>query len=188
MNLYQNLDINELVLKSRERDDMAFAEIVTRYTPMLNKVISGFSGNSVSYDEAFSEACVALHKSVLSYDIARTGITFGLYARICVQRRLSDLYSASVDKAVDTEVGLDNIAVGTSAESVLLFKERVEKFISVARKILSDYEYSVFLLYIQGYDTAMMCEELSKDKKSVENAKARMLKNLRSESHLFRDV
>ena len=79
-----------LILRAREEDD-AFSELLSRYTPMINKVISGFSGALVNYDEAFAEACIAFHRAVLSYDLSRSeGITFGLYSRICVYRRLCD--------------------------------------------------------------------------------------------------
>ncbi len=185
---YDKLDVENLILKVRLRDDFAFAELVRRYTPMLNKLIAGFSSDTVSYDEAFSEACVALHKASLTYKLEIVGVTFGLYARICVKRRLSDLYSAAESLDIAEDFDVENLSVGSNVESMLLLKERVQSFISCAREILSDYEYRVFMLYIQGYDTDSMCEALSRDKKSVENAKARMLKALRSESQRFADI
>ena len=62
---YGKLDVEKLIIKVRERDDFAFAELVKRYTPMVNKLISGFSSDLVTYDEAFSEACVALPYVIL---------------------------------------------------------------------------------------------------------------------------
>lgn len=188
MILYENLEISDLIVKVRERDDVAFSELVKRYTPMINRVITGFSSSFVSRDEAFSEACVAIHKAALSYDVGQTDVTFGLYARICVHRRLSDLFSASSREHIDDGIEVENIVVNDSVEAMLLFKEKVQSFISVARDVLSEYEYRVFLLYIQGYDTAAICKELSKDRKSVENAKARMLKTLRRESARFNEL
>jgi len=188
MQFYEDFDVRELIIKTRERDDSAFSELLKRYTPMINKVIAGFSSDYVTYDEAFSEACVALHKASLSYNFDLSEVTFGLYARICVKRRLSDLYSAVGSKNLVGEVEIENVVAASNVESMLLLKERVQSFISLAKEILSDYEYRVFMLYIQGYDTAAMCEQLSKDKKSVENAKARMLKNLRSASERFADI
>ena len=43
MHNYDKLDVEDLIIKTRERDDFAFSELVRRYTPMINKVISGFS-------------------------------------------------------------------------------------------------------------------------------------------------
>ena len=188
MQEYAELDVENLIIKVRERDDHAFAALVKRYTPMMNKLISGFSSEKITYDEAFSEACVALHKASLTYKLEFVGVTFGLYARICVKRRLSDLYSAASSLDIAEDFDVEKLSVGSNVESMLLLKERVQSFISCAREILSDYEYRVFMLYIQGYDTDSMCEALSRDKKSVENAKARMLKVLRAQSDKFADI
>lgn len=185
---YDKLDLENVIFKIRERDDFAFAELVRRYTPMMNKLISSFFSDKISYDEAFSEACVALHKASLTYKLEIVGVTFGLYARICVKRRLSDLYSSSDSLDIAEDLDVDKLSIGSNVESMLLLKERVQSFILCAREILSDYEYRVFMLYIQGYDTDYMCKALSRDKKSVENAKARMLKILRAESKRFADI
>lgn len=186
---YEKLDTEELIRLSREGDDGAFSEIVVRYSPMLNKVVSGFSSAAVGRDEAFSEACVALYKAVLSYAPERCGgVTFGLYARICAKRRLFDFFAAEERKAVPEGVDADELEGDEGVESLLILKEKAQKLICVARELLSDYEYRVFLLYLQGYDTASMCEELSRDKKSVENAKARMLKTIRANAERFSDI
>jgi len=188
MNNYKNLDVSELVVLAKDRDDSAFAELVLRYTPMMRKIIGAFSNPAISSDEAFAEACIGLHKALKSYDPARKEITFGLYARICIYRRLSDLYSSADQKIADSECDVDKLTASGSVMSMLIFKERVQKFIGVARSILSEYEYRVFLLYIQGYDTNAMCDELDRNKKSIENAKARMIKILRTNENLFLDI
>ena len=185
---YEDFEVEKLIIMTRERDDAAFSELVKRYTPMINKVISAFSSALVTRDEAFAEACVALHKASLSYKLDNAEVTFGLYARICIKRRLFDLYDSADAKNLANDVDVEALIASSNVESMLLFKERVQSFISVARGILSDYEYRIFMLYIQGYDTDSMCEALSRDKKSVENAKARMLKNLRAESDKFANI
>ena len=62
--MYDKTDINELILLCRKRDDDAFDELVRRYTPMIRKVISGFSGCPYDSDELFAEGCVG--QSVIS--------------------------------------------------------------------------------------------------------------------------
>ena len=185
---YESIDILDLVSLAKSRDDGAFAELVSRYTPMMRKLLGAFSNPAISSDEAFAEACIGLHKAVNSFDPTRKEITFGLYARICIYRRLSDLYSSVSLNSQDSGCDVDKITSSGSVMSMLIFKERVQRFISVARELLSKYEYDIFLLYIQGFDTQAMCDELGRDRKSVENAKARMLKCLRSNGDLFSDI
>ncbi len=189
MDFYENIEVSQLLDKVRLRDDAAFSELVRRYTPMMNKVIQSFISDGVRFEEFFSEACVALHRAALSYDVSREEhITFGLYARICVYRRISDMArrSTSGEEAVDIDV--DRISSGASIEQKLVFRERIAEYLDTAKKLLSDYEHRVFLLYIEGYSTLDMAKALSRDVKSIENAKSRMFKHLREMSQLFSDI
>ena len=185
MEFLNQIELSTLILKVREQDDAAFAELVKRYTPMMNKVVSGFSSHRIRADEAFSEACVTLHRAAMSYDLSRTEVTFGLYARICIYRRLCDLFGKEKGDDLITDLDVDDLAVQSGIESGLVVKERMQESLAVARTVLSEYEYQVFLLYLQGYTTASISEELSKTPKSVDNAKARMIKRLRSASADF---
>ena len=189
MDTYKLMSISDLILASRERDDAAFSELLSRYTPMINKVISGFSDSAFRYDEAFSEACVALHRAVLSYDLSRSSaITFGLYSRICVYRRLCDFAEKSAREVSLVDVDVELIAGGGNIEQRIVGRERMSEYLSKARGVLSDYEYEVFILYIDGYSTDEISAKLAKDAKSVENAKSRMFKRLRRVCDIFSDI
>lgn len=191
MNSYADLDLNELILLVRDKSDAAFSELLFRYGPLINSISSGFITSSFSFDEAFSDACVALHKAAMSYDLMQTEVTFGLYARICIYRRLCDTVARFQrnEKAVRIEeVDVDRLSDGTNIESRIVGRERMQEYLSRVRSILSDYEYQVFLLYIEGESTASIAKKMGKTSKSVDNAKARMLKHLRRESALFSDV
>ena len=191
MNSYADLDLNELILLVRDRSDAAFSELLFRYGPLINSISSGFITSSFSFDEAFSDSCVALHKAAMSYDLKQNDVTFGLYARICIYRRLCDStarFQRSEKSVRIEELDVDRLSDGTNIESRIVGRERMREYLNRVRSILSDYEYRVFLLYIEGESTASIAEKLGKSSKSVDNAKARMLKHLRRESALFSDV
>ena len=175
----RNADVEKLVLECREHSDAAFAELVGRYTPLIRKMISDFSVDFADDDELFSEACIALHQAAMSYDLAQSEVTFGLYARVCIHRRLID-FRRRKRTHVDV-LDLDDRVIGTqqSPESTLLLRERFESVIKEARTMLSDYEYAVLLLHVQGYKTAAIAERLARTPKSVDNAKARLFRRLR---------
>ena len=181
-------EVNALVSKAKLHDDGAFAELVRLYNPMMNKVVSGFTSSGVRYDEAFSEACVALHSAVTSYDLERSAVTFGLYARICVYRRVLDFAVKSKKESLVSGVDVNSLYTESNVESKILGRERLCEYLKKARAVLSEYEYRVFLLYIEGYSTGEIAEKLQKDTKSVENAKTRMFKHLREESKKFSDI
>ena len=189
MESYKDVELIELLNLVRAGDDSAFSELVERYTPMLTKVISGFSGSSLRYDEAFSEACVALHRAAMSYDVSRRAdVTYGLYARICVYRRICDLLEKLARDVQTVDFDVELIGTGTDIEQSLVGRERMSEYLSKARALLSEYEYDVFTLYVDGYSTAEIAKRLGRDSKSVDNAKSRMLKRLREESDIFSDV
>lgn len=181
-------ELNTLILQVKKRNDNAFATLLSRYTPMLNKVISGFSSPRVSYSEAFSEASATLFRSAISYDIENGAVTFGLYAKICVYRKLCDLYEKAGREDNTVDFDIDKIAVSSNLEARLVGMERMQEYLNLAKKILSPYEYEVFLLYIEGESTEVIADKLSRDTKSVENAKNRMFRALREEAQLFSDI
>ena len=182
MEKLNDFDPTDLLIGVQGRDDEAFAELVRRYTPLLNKVISEFHGNEIFADEAFAEACVALHKAAMSYDVSRREVTFGLYARICVYRRLCDLVGKKKRDEILITLDEDTLAVQSSVESRLVGRESMQKALAFARSILSDYEYRVLLLYMQGYKTGAIATALSRTPKSVDNAKSRIFRRLRAAS------
>ena len=185
MSKFQEMEITSLILLVRAHDDRAFDEILERYTPMMNRVISGFHDMPVTYDEAFSEACVALYRATEGYDISRTDVTFGLFAKICVYRRLCDFIGKEARSSLLSDLDVTELASANMIESSLVDKETVQRAIVAAREAMSEYEYKIFRLYLCGYTTAEMAKALSMKPKSIDNAKARMFKRLREIGHKF---
>ena len=184
-----SLELKSLIELVRHGDDGAFSELVSLYTPMINKVISGFVNSYLRYDEAFSEACVALPRAAMSYDVSRSSdVTFGLYSRICVYRRICDLTEKCMKNASIVDVDVELISTESNIEQRLVGRERMSMYIEKARSVLSEYEFAVFILYIDGYSTAEISDKLGRDSKSVENAKSRMIKHLREENDIFSDI
>lgn len=181
MNRYENTEISALILAVRERDEEAFSELVRRYTPMMRKVVASFQGQSDDFGEYFSEACVALHSAALNYDFGRSSVTFGLYARICVHHRLVDLLRARGAGWQFDECDVDSVPSVESIESDIVERETVELLMKGARALLSDYEYRVLLLHMQGYKTAEIARVVGKGAKSVDNAKSRLFRRLREQ-------
>lgn len=172
--------INDLISRAKAGDDDAFSELVSQYKPMLTSAASRLG---LSPDEYFSDACIGLYRAILTYDTAKSGVTFGLYASVCVRHRLSDAIRkerAAADKLpVTCEVDVDSIAVPDASLTALIEREESRSLKTEAKEILSDLEYRVFGLWLLGFSGADIVRELSIDLKSVENAKGRIMKKLR---------
>ncbi len=174
-----NANIEELIIACRARDDAAFAELVRRYTPLVNKLISDFGIDFLNTEELFSEGCAALYQAALSYDLGKNEVTFGLYARVCISHRFVDIKRKEKTAPELAPFDVENVVGEESPDKGLFERERFEAMILYAKNLLSDYEYSVLLLHIQGYKTAAIAERLGKSPKSVDNAKARLFRRLR---------
>ncbi len=172
-------DLETLISACRTHDDSAFSELVRRYTPLIHKLIHEFGFDSRDADELFSEGCVALYQAVLSYDSEQKNVTFGLYARVCISHRFVDIKRRKKNVPEFTSFDIENIEGDEGPERGIFERERFEEIILYAKSMLSDYEYSVLLLHIQGYKTAAIAEKLEKSPKSVDNAKARLFRRLR---------
>ena len=181
MNLYENTDICSLILRCRQHDDEAFDELVRRYTPMMRKVILSFEQSAYEYSELFSEACVALHAAAQRYNLEQEEVTFGLFSRICIRNRIVDLIRLSVSDPDITERDVELLTEEDNLERRLEEREIFDSLLVSAKDLLSDYEYRVLLLHIQGYKTAAIADMLSRSAKSVDNAKSRLFRRLRTE-------
>ena len=182
-----DIDVRDILAEVKKRDDDAFAELVKRYTPMINKVVSGFYSHSIGVDEAFAEACVGLYRAALSYDFSRSDITFGLYARICIYRRMCDFFgkTSGHEYALIDDCDIESVPASNTVENGIMAREIMSKSLARAKEILSAYEYDVFLLYLKGYDTAEIAEELNRSAKSIDNAKARLFRHLKEHKNSF---
>ena len=188
MDHFKDMEVSSLLLLVRAGNNMAFEELARRYSPLINKVISELDIPLTRYSEATSEGYAALYRSAKSYDIENNGVTFGLYAKICIWRRLSDFIGReNREEARLLDLGKVNLYTGGGAESGIILKENTKRYLKLARTFLSDYEYKVFRLYLCGMTTKEISEELKVSAKSVDNAKNRMMKHLREHSSLFFD-
>ena len=171
-------DLRNLITDARGGDESAFEAIVSLYTPMLEGVALSLN---LDIEEVFSDSCMALFSAVKSYDLTQDDVTFGLYAKICVRNRLYDYIS----RERSSEIPLSDIDVIARAgdtvdvgEEVLREEERTA-FHESCKCILSDFEYLVLKKWLLLDKTAEIARDLGTSSKSIDNAKARIIKKLR---------
>ena len=172
-------NVTELLIRCRAHDDAAFSELVELYTPMINKTVSSFFDAPFDVSEAYSEACVVLHRAANSYDLGQTEVTFGLYARICIRNRMLDMLRTKRADVTISDIDVDELAVGGDIAARLIASESVDNYRRIAKELLSAYEYKIFLCVLKGFKTAEIAQLLETTPKSVDNAKSRMWKSLR---------
>jgi RNA polymerase sporulation-specific sigma factor len=170
-----------LIASVRMGDEAAFAVLLDRYAPLLQSLVSAFDSLLIGADELMQEARFALYRAAISY--REGGVTFGLYAKICVRNQLvSRLRREQKEKRHFSLDALPRELPSDSDVDALDFLLRDESFCELCRQIarvLSPYEYRVFELYASGLSVAEIASELEKPRKSVQNALVRCLSKLR---------
>lgn len=174
--------VSILLSRTKAGEESAFFEIAEQYKPLIESCVCYFN-SKLPHEELQQEALIALYRAACSYDPDVSNVSFGLYAKICINNSLISLsrnvakyesvaiddYEIDSDVNVDLDPSVDYI----NRESFI----KLDKFV---RDHLSSYEYSVFRLYLDGYRVKEIASILSKTEKSVTGAIMRLKIKLRS--------
>jgi len=177
LNRLENQELFDLLTEVRAGNESAFSKLVSLYQPLLlDKSLRFSCGDESKKEDAYQEACLALHRAALTYDETKEA-TFGLYARVCVVNALRSQYRREAT-APDT-VPLDEELLLADSFDELEEQENFERLLARINAELSVYERKVFALYIDDVSVSEIAEMLGKDEKSIRNAITRIKVKLR---------
>lgn len=170
-------DVNEILQLVKSGDESAFAVLAHTYEPMIKAQVALFMerlAGAYESEDLVQESTVALFKAAMSYDTEKKGITFGLYAKICVKNRLISLQRKFIRASIKK----------TAAESKIVSSgARVSDDLSAitanAISTFSAFERGVFTLYLEGCSYKEIADRLNKDTKSIDNAMCRIRAKIR---------
>ncbi len=172
--------MNTLLAAAASGDERAFQTLCEQYAPLVHSMserfISSFSETAdtaaISVQDLEQEARLALYRAVTRYDVSSTGVTFGLYAKICIRNSFISLLrkSASAARAArgsgrepKTHSASDPLVELVSATEAKALTARI-------RDVLSPYEIIIFDQYISGRSVKCISGSVGKSEKSVSNA------------------
>lgn len=167
----------ELILRVRENKQNAFAELSLIYAPLIESECAKRAGR-VEQDELRQAALIGLYSAACSFDITKEGITFGLYAKICIGRRL-DSELRRVYNHHESPIDEDEMSPASSPEEELIARESYEKLLSQIESTLTEGERDVFMLYLAHKPYAEIARILGRTEKSVDGAIRRAKAKLR---------
>ncbi len=179
MELDGKMSLEELISSVRAGDDGAFEVLLNAYKPMIESVIHRYS---LDARDSFSEACMGFYRAIFSYELGQSEVTFGLYAKICVERALIDMHrreGRATSHYIDSDVDVESIAVPGGIQAMLEHREQTAYYLAVAKESLSSLELDVYRCWMLGYTTSEISERLGMSAKAVDNAKNRMWRKLR---------
>ncbi len=121
---------------------------------------------------------IGLYGAIGAY-CADSGKSFKNFAYLCVTRRIYDVLRAAGKKPkTDGGQDFDLISDGDTPEDFLIDGESRRELDVKLMKTLSDFEFRVVTMYLEGMSYAEIAEVAGKDSKSVDNALARAKRKL----------
>ena len=183
-----------LLLALRNEDEDAFGALMERYLPLIEKTVSRFIGSGLQdadREDLRQEALLSFYRAAMSFDLGQTGVTFGLYAQICMTNRLVSvvrkLQRMEGELLPLDENGEELRATEPSSDptAALAEEERLESTYAVIRRVLSGLEFKVWEHYVAGRSAREIGLMLGKSEKSISNAVGRIRKKLKDARSQF---
>lgn len=181
--------VRNLILQVRKADQEAFEELLELYEPLISSFATRFSNNGVSsqdVEDFRQELTVAFYNSTLSYDLSQTDVSFGLYAKICMnnflitQLRVLKKRRNAEALSLDREAWiLGEMEVGEDPSNEIIRREEMRELNKKIKAVLSEFENKVWKYYVSGCSSREIAEALGKTEKSIDNAVFRIRQKLK---------
>ncbi len=176
----------DLAEKAQSGDALATEALILRYNHAVRARARQFFLAGGETEDLVQEGMIGLYFAVRDYR-RESGKSFKNFAYLCVTRRMYDAIgkmttkkSSVLTESVSLFDGnvLDILDERASPEERLLDSEARAEFQIRLMRELSDFEYRVLNMYLEGMSYSQICEATKKPFKSVDNALARAKRKL----------
>ncbi len=200
MEIYSNLNDNELLGMANSGDKVAEDQLALRYTRLVKICSRPYFLVGGDVEDLIQEGMLGLLSAIREFDLSMN-TSFKTYAEICVKRRIySAIKSASrkkhdplndmvsFDDVLSDESSSGAVAYGVSLrrtpEEQVLARESVGEIIQTYSRCLSKFEVEVLNLFLRGLSYSEIAELCGKTDKSVDNAVQRIRRKLARDLNL----
>ena len=178
---------NELLYHISENNEQASELLYKKYEPLIKKeakkLYKYVKSNGIEVSDLIQEGMLGLN-SAINYFSESKETLFYTYAITCIKRKMIDYIIASnrqKNKALNNSVSIEYDSEekdlyylvpdkSLNPEDLLLNEEREKEIIKLAKENLSDLEFQIFELRIDGFNHNEIAELLDIDYKAVDNA------------------
>lgn len=182
---FSDAQVNSLINEYRRDNELAFDRLAELYRPMLLAVVSSYSdalAEVYDTDDLMQYALIALSKSALTYNASQSKVSFGLYAKVCVNNSMISRVRFASRRSINL-LPIENflsLADTSDVSDGVVDNESAQALENLMTENLSKLEYDVLALYASGLSSSEIAERLSRAPRSVDNAIFRARKKLKS--------
>ena len=177
----------ELVALAQNGDKQAMEELLIRHAGLVRGCARGFFLIGGETEDLIQEGMIGLYGAIGDYRQGETASSFKNFAYLCISRRIIDAVKSSARKKNSplndaTPIGVvsadKEFASHFNPEDSLILRDDRREFRQKISGVLSDFEFKVTTMYMDGMSCAEICEATGKTAKSVDNALQRSKKKL----------
>lgn len=177
----------ELVVRAQSGDEAATETLMHRYADLVRSRARGFFLAGGETEDLIQEGMIGLYRAICDYKpMSESGMRFKSFAFLCITRRIIDAVKASARRKnvplnnyvsiFDNESGLMEI----SPEEEMIRLEDRREFLQKMSRVLSNFEFRIIVMYMDGMSCAEICAVTGKSEKSVDNAIQRSKRKLQT--------
>ena len=165
---------------AQEGNEGAIEEILRRYAGLVRSCARRYFLVGGETEDLIQEGMIGLYRAIGSYDLHREGgCSFKNFAYLCISRKILDAVKKGLKDYVEPlPLGGDVVGEGMNPEDMLILSDEQKEFRQKMSKVLSDFEFKIMTMYMDGMTCAEICEATGKPSKSVDNALQRSKRKL----------
>lgn len=180
-----------ILLEGQNGDKLAIDYLMNKYEGIVHKKASTYFLVGSDREDVVQEGLIGLYKAICDYDESKR-TSFKTFAELCITRQIiTSIKTAtrlkhtplnsyiSIYKPVQEEVEqplIDTIEYYDAAkpQDLLIMKENFVSIKLELMKVLTNLEWNVLNLYLEGFMYEEIAVELSRSQKSIDNALQRV--------------
>lgn len=174
----------ELVNLAQEGDKQAMETLLLRYSGLVRGCARKFFLIGGETEDLIQEGMVGLYRAVGDYRKREDGRSFKNFAYLCISRRIIDAVKLSArrkNEPLNRGVSMletESVDTSLSPEDMLILNDDRREFQQKMSRVLSDFEFKITTMYMDGMTCAEICEATGKSVKSIDNAIQRSKRKL----------
>ena len=170
----------ELVSLAKEGNEDAINIIYQKYKPIIVKksqnMIFRANHHGIEISDIMQEGYIGLEEAIMNFN-EKDEASFYTFAMLCINRQIINYLRKTTggkDKILNDAVAIDeyvekNMKDDYDTEFSFIYKEYEKDITSEIEKQLTDFEFNVFKMKMNGYSFEEIANNLNRDLKSIYN-------------------
>ncbi len=206
---YEDLNDEEVVAFARDGDVVALEYLIHKYKNFVRAKARSYFLIGADREDIIQEGMIGLYKAIRDFRADKLA-SFRAFAELCITRQIiTAIKTATRQKHIplnsyvslnkplyddESDRTLEDVLAGnkvTDPEELVISREEFLDIEAKMSEFLSDLEWSVLMLYLEGKSYQEIAEQLSRHVKSIDNALQRVKRKLeryleKRESEMYR--